>query len=296
MAGGENHELDDKNARIAELEQQLQQLSHIKGGPAFKSDLQGRQRGDEDTLEIRAVSVKLPPFATTNPELWFSQAECQFAIKGVKDDTTKFYHLYAALPEKVSNAVEAFLLDPPKTQKVAGLKTLLMKKYARTQLQKDTELLQIRSLGDLKPSEMLQRAMSLNKNPETLLKAILINMYPPEVKIAIANSQFATLEDMADAADKIMEAKSDSGGVNAVQADEATLEIDTIRGRGSHKWNESTGKGPTKPGTGRGQTNRKTCFYHDRHGPAAFRCDGEPCPWATTPLAKKPGNGTAGRQ
>ena len=38
------------------------------------------------------------------------------------------------------------------------------------------------------------------------------------------------------------------------------------------------------------------CFYHDKFGPKAFKCEGGGCVWESTPLAPKPaGNGTAGR-
>ena len=74
----------------------------------------------------------------TNPELWFGKAEAQFVLRGVKDDTTKFYHLYANLTEWAMNEIENLLLDPPATGKVAEMKYRLVRKFGRSQYQKDT--------------------------------------------------------------------------------------------------------------------------------------------------------------
>ena len=52
------------------------------------------------TAEVNAVSVKLPLFTESNPELWFGKAEAQFVLRGVKDDTTKF--CASALPNQSS--------------------------------------------------------------------------------------------------------------------------------------------------------------------------------------------------
>lgn len=113
-------------------------------------------------MKVRAMLVKLPPFAISNLELWFSQTVWHFAITNIKDDTTKFNHIYFCLLEKISYS---FFLNPPTTGKVVVLKTIIMNKYDRMQQQKDIELLQIRPLGDLKPSKMFLQALSLVINP-----------------------------------------------------------------------------------------------------------------------------------
>ena len=264
------------------------------------------------TAEVNAVSVKLPPFTESNPELWFGKAEAQFVLRGVKDDTTKFYHIYANLTEKAMNEIENLLLDPPATGKVAAMKAKLVRKFSKSQYQKDSELLAIKSLGDLKPTEMWSMFQRLNKDPHnatsSFVKAYLINMYPSEVRTAIANMTFEDNDEMAEAADKIMDMKKPSQ-VNMVAETPGqefqghfpqgeVPEIDAIgrgygaaRGRGASR---GRGQGaPKPPGPGKAA---KTCFYHDRHGLGAFKCEGSPCPFSTAPLAAKPsGNATAGR-
>ena len=95
-----------------------------------------------------------------------------------------------------------------------------------------------------------------NKDPHnatsSFIKAYLINMYPPDVRVAIANMSFADNDEMAEAADRIMDMKR-STQINAVaqvlqEPDfvQDVPEIDAI-GRGS---GAARGRGSSR---GRGQ-------------------------------------------
>ena len=290
-------EINARDEQIAALQRQLAASQDLKGATPKVA------AGDVDltSLEVRQVTIKLPPFSESNPELWFGKAESQFILRGIKDDTTKFHHIYSMLSEKASNEIEDLLLNPPKTGKVEAMKSRLMQKFSRSQFSRDTELLNQRSLGDLRPSEMWSKFKRLNKDHNNLtssfVRAYLINMYPPEVRTAIANMSFPDNEEMAKAADKMLEMKTPSinaihSGVTAeVEAGDGLPEIDAVF-KGPAKGGKG-GKGRGQPSTKSGAG--KTCFFHDRHGPAAFKCDGTPCPFASLPLAARLGNANAGR-
>ena len=49
------------------------------------------------TVADQAVSLKLPTFLATRPDVWFQQTEAQFALRGIHDHTTKYYYLLTAL-------------------------------------------------------------------------------------------------------------------------------------------------------------------------------------------------------
>ena len=151
-------ELDAKDSQIAELQRQL-------AARDIKETAKVTAAAGEDiaaSMELRQVSVKLPPFSESNPALWFGKAESQFILRRITDDTTKFHHIYSLLSEKASNEIEDLLLDPPATGKVAAMKERLIQKFGRSQFSKDTELLGYRSLGDLRPSEMWSKFKQLN--------------------------------------------------------------------------------------------------------------------------------------
>ena len=46
-----------------------------------------------------AVTVKLPTFWPAQPTIWFAQAEAQFALRDITSDSTKYYHVLAALDQ-----------------------------------------------------------------------------------------------------------------------------------------------------------------------------------------------------
>ena len=247
--------IQKRDEEIAQLRREL--ATRPPGGATSKVTV-----GDVDvtSMEVRQVQVKLPPFSESNPALWFGKAESQFILKGIKDDTTKFHHIYSLLTEKAANEIEYLLLNPPKTGKVEAMKTKLIKKFGRTQLDKDMELLLTRSLGDLKPSAMWSRFQQLNKDPHnatsSFVKAYLISMYPSEVKVAISNMTFADNDEMTEAADNALEnLKSKPHQVNAMTTEVVEsghevgqYEVDAIsRGSGNFR-----GRGGSQRGGSRG--------------------------------------------
>ena len=91
--GATRQELDAKNSQIAELQLQLAARDSKETLKVAAGDT------DVSRMELRHVSVKLPPFSESNPALWFGKAESQFILRGIKDDTTKFHHIYSLLSE-----------------------------------------------------------------------------------------------------------------------------------------------------------------------------------------------------
>ena len=297
--------MEEKDAEIASLRQQL--LAAKSSKMETKVVLKGEDESDDESTRVRSVTIKLPAFNETNPELWFSRAESQFVAKGITSDTTKFHHLYALLTDKAANEIEALLLDPPKTGKVAAMRTKLVQRFGRSQYDKDMELLNTRSLGDMTPSQMWSKFQRLNKDPSnatsSFVRSYLLSMYPPEVRGALANMTFASNDEMAAAADRYIEnSRRKPTEVNSVQEGQALEDsagqIDAIsqgHGRGRGQSGRGRGQAGGQKSTGPAGSSGKTCFFHDRHGLGAFKCNGPPCPFATAPLAPRSGNATAGR-
>ena len=61
--------MEDKDRQIADLQKKL-----------AKKTFQVAADDDDDEVTVNAVSVKLPPFTESNPELWFGKAEAQFVL------------------------------------------------------------------------------------------------------------------------------------------------------------------------------------------------------------------------
>lgn len=253
-----------------------------------------------EMMDIMAVGLKLPNFHETRPEQWFHHAECQFRLRRIVDDQTKFDHVYQCLSEKQAARVEPLLQSLPKTGKFEALKDLLFRHFGRTQFEKDTELLQHGPLGDMSVLDFVGQVQSLNKDPATFLKAFVLNKIPAGVRGTLANTEFNNLTDLAIAADKVLKAKG-KATVNNVAEEEADddLEVDAVKFPSKNQGRQARFSDKPRGGQAGGQARPKTggsCFYHEKHGPKAFKCEGNGCVWSSTPLAARPsGNGPAGR-
>ena len=62
---------------------------------------------------VEAVAMKLPSFWTTQPQVWFAQAEAQFEIRKIKEEATKYYYVVAALDQQTAGRLTDMLSTPP---------------------------------------------------------------------------------------------------------------------------------------------------------------------------------------
>ena len=155
------------------------------------------------TTKIQAVAVKLPEFWTDDPEIWFLRAEAQFRSKSIIIDQTKFDYIITVLDNRAAAEVKAVLLNQGKYN---ALKTALLNAFGKSQLQKDAELINISGLGDKKPSAFLRYLESLNNDADTLRRAFFLAQLPSQVRAILAAQEFSNLQELALAADRIIEA------------------------------------------------------------------------------------------
>ena len=132
---------------------------------------------------VLSVSIKLPPFWATGPEVWFRQLETQFATHNppITADLTKFNHVVATLDNVTAGEVEAIILSPPTNNKYEALKAALIDAFGRTQASKDMALQSLAGLRDRKPSSLLRYMDSLNADPKNLFRSRFLAQLPIEV-------------------------------------------------------------------------------------------------------------------
>src|ERR1700704_5566698 len=75
--------------------------------------------------EIHTVQIRIPPFWKTNPQLWFTQTEAQFATAGIRSDISKYNNLVGKLDIDILNNVSDIVLNPPAQDKYQTLKNRL---------------------------------------------------------------------------------------------------------------------------------------------------------------------------
>ena len=84
-------------------------------------------RPDETAATANAVSLKLPDFWPSDPEVWFAQAEALFEAQNITQEKTKFAHVVHVLPAQYASEVRDIILRPPK-EPYTAIKTELKKR------------------------------------------------------------------------------------------------------------------------------------------------------------------------
>ena len=179
-----------------------------------------RSGGDiDENGEIFAVSVKLCDFWSEAPESWFDRADNQFRVRGIKEDATKFSHAVQALSYTQHKEVKALIRNPPKGTSYPALKAALISAFGKTQLDKDTELLNLKHLDNRDPRSVAREIDSLLEDPVSLPRAVMINLLPQDVRVARATvSGLDTHHQVAEQAYKIINMSKDRSVVNEVKS------------------------------------------------------------------------------
>ena len=160
---------------------------------------------------VNSVAVKLSGFWKENPNGWFRQAESAFRLRNpqITAERTKYDHVVTSLDSKTSLELSAVMDNPPAGGEYTALKTALLLTFDQTQAAKDTELMSITSLGDLKASAMLRKMTRLATpgSVETnIFRHSFLSILPTDVRAILANEE-GTLAELAIKADKIIEAR-----------------------------------------------------------------------------------------
>ena len=156
-----------------------------------------------------AVSIKLPPYWSSDPALWFSQVEAQFTTRGITSETTKYAHVVGSLQPEVAQEVRDLLINPPAENPYAQLKSELVKRTSASEQQRLDQLLIAEQLGDRKPTQLLRRMQQLlgeSQLEPSIMKQLFLQRLPTNAQLILASSKDTLdTESLAKLADKILE-------------------------------------------------------------------------------------------
>ena len=110
-----------------------------------------------DDPAVSSVSLKLPPFWTSDPEMWFQQMEAQFRTRRITAQRTKFDHIVATLSPEFASEVRDLIIQPPTDNPYTALREQLIKQTTASEQRKQQQLFSSEELGDKKPTQMLSR-------------------------------------------------------------------------------------------------------------------------------------------
>lgn len=191
---------------------------------------------------ISRVSIKIPTFFKTNIAIWLKTVDGAFAISGIVNERTKYYHIISNLPPEILQSVEDKLDDTTLTP-YTTLKTALLSRNAPTVDVNVEDLLSRHQLGDNLPSAFLRELQSTMRkiNPDAnvendpILKWAFGRGLPTNVReIMSAQDPTANLQTLAAVADRVFQVsklkQTNVFSVNKpVEHEEDNLEINRIK-------------------------------------------------------------------
>lgn len=156
-------------------------------------------------METSRVGVRPPPFYPDDPEMWFAQMECQFAIANVTADSTKFQYVVCALEPRFATEIKDVITKPPPTDKYIKLKSELIKRLSASRERKVQQLLRYEELGDRKPSQFLRHLQNLAgpSMPDDFLKTLWSGRLPNILQTVLASQPELSLDKLAELADTV---------------------------------------------------------------------------------------------
>ena len=244
-----------------------------------------------------------------SPELWFKQVEANFDTRSPKItvDSSKYNHVVQALPQEVLTECET-AVNAEGDNRYQVLKEALISVYGKSTAQKGSELLALSSrpgsLGDRKPLSVMMRICSLSsRSYNNMDRAMLLNVLPQQVRIALASSTARSNDGLVKEADSIMEEYRISNltraapHVSAVAPEpfvpssatsplavEAAFHPRQDLGRG---YNHRGSSGPSR-------SEDPLCFMHLKYGVYAYSCKSPATCLMKDKVSPAPGNGRAG--
>lgn len=213
--------------------------------------------------DTNAVAIKLPSFWPNQPTIWFVQAESQFHIRNITNDTTKYHYVVSALDETTAGRIEDFLANPPTRNKYDALKTRLTDTFSLGRRERASRLLRLNGLGDRKPSVLMDEMLALAQGhtPCFLFEQIFLEQLPEELRLQLASQDFADPRKVALLADSIWLSRHHSPVTAPVYSVASPSKRNSVK--------------PVKNYT----STDELCFYHAKFGKNAHKCK-DPCKYS----------------
>ncbi|UYV68091.1 hypothetical protein LAZ67_5003026 [Cordylochernes scorpioides] len=236
-------------------------------------------------------SIKAPEFWPNDPELWFITLESQFLLNKpspITNDDTKFSYLISLLPPSTAIEVREFIISPPHDNKYDALKKAIIKCTADSEFKKLQQLLTQEELGDRLPSQLLRHLRQLigesKAVSDTTLKMLWMQRLPKNIQIILTTQEQASLNSLADLADRVTEITSSPSSststlekeLASLRAEISALKIDLNKKEEriprSRSRSSSSSRKSSPNSYRKYNPNGSWCWYHFRFKHHARKC------------------------
>ncbi|UYV77242.1 hypothetical protein LAZ67_15000213 [Cordylochernes scorpioides] len=236
-------------------------------------------------------SIKAPEFWPNDPELWFITLESQFLLNKpspITNDDTKFSYLSSLLPPSTAIEVREFIISPPPDNKYDALKKAIIECTADSEFKKLQQLLTQEELGDRLPSQLLRHLRQLigesKAVSDTTLKMLWMQRLPENIQIILTTQEQASLNSLADLADRVTEITSSPSSststlekeLASLRAEISALKIDLNKKEEriprSRSRSSSSSRKSSPNSYRKYNPNGSWCWYHFRFKQHARKC------------------------
>jgi hypothetical protein len=102
--------------------------------------------------DISRVALRFSPFWAERPAVWFTPAETQFSLAGIRSERVKFHYVLSQLDQRYTAEVEDIITRTPQPDPYSKLRTELLKRPFLSREQRPHRILTLEEMGDPKPS------------------------------------------------------------------------------------------------------------------------------------------------
>ena len=253
----------------------------------------------DEVAPVQAVTLKLPPYWPSDPQIWFAQVEAQFSTRRITSQKTKFEHVVFSLSPEFAHEVRDLILTPPAENPYDNLKDALVRRTTASEQRRLQQLFSAEELGDRKPSQLLRRIHQLlgdkvSATDSSFLRELFLQRLPSNVRMVLASSDTTDLDKLAQLADKIVEVATPQVN-SAVVAPCTSAEVQQLRtelsdlkrivqslhhsypSHRSRSTSRSRSHTRSRISTPDPENQQDTlCWYHHRYGDLARKCQ-SPC-------------------
>lgn len=218
-------------------------------------------------------------------DLWFAQMRSWFELNRITSDSTKYNMVIAHLRHDALEQVEELVRQPPEQNKFESIKNALVQRFADSERTRIHKLLSGITLGDKKPSHLLQELRRANVgNDETILKNVWMARMPAQAQavISIAHGGLSEVAALADVVVETLRINNNSMNVNEVRnvasssseqdrkIDELTRIVAELRADRNRGRSQSRGRAHNREKTPAREFD--LCWYHFKFGANAKKC------------------------
>ena len=124
------------------------------------------------------IALMLPVFWPYAAEVWFAQADAQFAIRAITVSKTKFYHAVPSLPQDVAAQILDLIHALSAGNPYEVLKDCLTTLYYLNDYQRFEALVSLLLIGDQKPSHRMLALLLDDYKPDFILPGLFLRRLP----------------------------------------------------------------------------------------------------------------------